>query len=307
VTPALRSISTVHYPERKCRNVARKRAAQALPVMHHLLMQTLTNEQRDALMNDFWRDGYAVLPFALDPELHQSSLDAIDRIAAQQRADGVGRSIKIDNCVDADDAFLQLAMWTPALQLAYDCFGPMFHLNQSNLISRPREETTTANFVNSSPWHSDGPMPYKFSRPDEPASLHYLKFGHFLTDLRHGTGGSLQIIRGSHRKPAPQNFNLEEHRADFIQLDCTPGTVVMFHQAQWHAAPPNESEIERKNLYISYCPTWLRPFDREFPDAESIAHRTPEERFLLGEPRPAKRWWLPTEEDRHRMSRYARA
>lgn len=269
--------------------------------------QTLTDAQREALMTDFKRDGYAILPFPLDEELQRSSLEAIDRAAAHQRADGVHRSVKLDNCVEADDAFLRLAMWTPALQVAYDCFGPMFHLNQSNLISRPREAVTNADFVNSSPWHSDGPMPYKFAAPGEVPTLHYLKFGYFLTDLRHGTGGSLQVIRGTHLQPAPSNFNLEDHRADFVQLDCAPGTVVAFHQAQWHAAPPNESDIERKNLYISYSPTWLRPFDRDFPSEESLSGRTPEERFLLGEPRPARRWWLPPDEDRARMGRFARS
>lgn len=268
--------------------------------------QKLTDSERDAVMTDFRRDGYAVLPFLLDEELHRDSLEAIDRIAAGRRQDGVHRSVKIDNCVDIDDAFLHLAMWTPALQLAYDCFGPMFHLNQSNLISRPREGVSTADFVNSSPWHSDGPMPYKFAAPDEVPTLHYLKFGYFLTDLRHGTGGSLQVIRGSHRKPAPQGFRLEDHAADFVQLDCAPGTVVAFHQAQWHAAPPNESDTERKNLYISYSPTWLRPFDRDFPTEATLAGRTAEERFLLGEPRPAKRWWLPPAEDQERMKRFAR-
>ena len=40
---------------------------------------------------------------------------------------------------------------------------------------------------------------------------------------------------------------------------CEPGTVVVFHQAQWHAAPPNLSDAVRHNVYISYCPTWMRP------------------------------------------------
>ena len=269
--------------------------------------QSLTNEQRDELMATFRRDGYAVLPFLLDNELNDRTIGAIDRIAVEQRGNDTSRSVKVDNCVDADDAFLNLAMWTPALQLAFDCFGPAFHINQSNMISRPRDEENIGDFIASSPWHSDGPLPYKFAAPDEAPSLHYLKFAYFHTDLRHGTGGSLQVIRGSHLLPAPVKVNPEDYADDFVQLDCEPRTVVMFHQGQWHAAPPNESDIERKNVYISYCPTWLRPYDREFPSAESLAHRTPEERFLLGEPRPARRWWIPTGEDNRRLARYARA
>ena len=273
-------------------------------------MQTLTNSQRDLLMENLGRDGCAVLPFALDETLQKETLAAIDRVAEKNRGEDAGsadaQSVKVDNCVDADDAFLRLAMWAPALQLAFDCFGPMFHLNQSNAISRPRESEAKSNFISASPWHSDGPAPYKFARSGEVPTLHYLKFAYFLSDLRHGTGGSLQVIRGSHLKPAPRDFNLEDHRADFIQFDCAPGTVVAFHQAQWHAAPPNQSDIVRKNVYISYCPTWLRPFDRDFPGEEMLKGRTPEERFLLGEAREAKRWWLPNEEDLGRMKRFAR-
>jgi ectoine hydroxylase-related dioxygenase (phytanoyl-CoA dioxygenase family) len=91
-----------------------------------------------------------------------------------------------------------------------------------------------------------------------------------------------------------------------VQIDCKAGTVVAFHQAQWHAAPPNESDIVRKNAYISYSPTWMRPLDRETLTEEQLNNYSPEERWLLGEPRPPLRWWLPTPEDSQRTSRFAR-
>jgi len=200
-------------------------------------------------------------------------------------------------------------MYEPALQLAYDCFGSMFHLCQSNLVSRPRD-TVTNNFIGSSPWHADGPRPNLFPGINGVMGLHYLKFGYFFTDLTHGTGGSLQVVRGSHRRPELDGkgkvFCIEDYASDLVQIDCPAGTVIAFHQAQWHAAPPNGSDVERKNCYVSYCPTWMRPFDREFPTAASLAGATPEERWLLGEPRPSLRWWLPSDEDASRMSRYAR-
>ncbi len=141
--------------------------------------------------------------------------------------------------------------------------------------------------------------------------LHYLKFGYFLTDLRHGNGGSLQVVRGTHRRSEldgikHNEFRIQEYASDLVQLDCEPGTVVAFHQAQWHAAPPNESPIERKNVYISYCPTWMRPLDREMPTDEGLHGLLPEERWLLGEPRPAQRWWLPSTEDLQRLARFQR-
>ncbi len=271
----------------------------------------LTNIERDSLNAQLERDGYVILPQKLPDDLMADVLEAIDRISAQIRAaDPATTSIKQQNCVDLDPAFLRLVMYEPALQLTYDAFGAMFHLNQSNFVSRVKEAEDLSNFVTSSPWHADGPRPNLFPAVNGAMGLHYLKFGYFLTDLTHGTGGSLQIVRGSHTHleldGKGKNFNIEDYADDFVQIDCEAGTVVAFHQAQWHAAPPNLSDIERKNVYVSYCPTWMRPVDREFPTEEQIAGLTPEERWILGEPRPAQRWWIPNKDDLNRMSRFKR-
>jgi ectoine hydroxylase-related dioxygenase (phytanoyl-CoA dioxygenase family) len=271
----------------------------------------LTNAERNALNIQLERDGYVILPQKLPDDLIADVLDAIDRISAQIRAaDPATSSIKQQNCVDLDLAFLRLVMYEPALQLTYDAFGPMFHLNQSNFVSRVKEAEDLSNFVTSSPWHADGPRPNLFPAVNGAMGLHYLKFGYFLTDLTHGTGGSLQIVRGSHTHleldGKGKDFNIEDYADDFVQIDCEAGTVVAFHQAQWHAAPPNLSDIERKNVYVSYCPTWMRPVDREFPTEEQIAGLTPEERWILGEPRRAQRWWIPNKDDLNRMSRFKR-
>lgn len=275
----------------------------------------LTDSERAALMAQLERDGYFVLPQKLPAALNAACIAALDRIAQDaQRQDPQQRSVKVQNCVMRDPAFVELMLYQPALQLAYDAFGPMFHLCQSNIVSRAREAVRREDFVSGTPWHADGPRPNLFPRVPSthgPAvGLHYLKFGYFFTDLTHGNGGSLQIVRGSHQRDESNLRKTEnaiaEYSDDIVQLDCEAGTVVAFHQAQWHAAPPNESEIVRKNAYISYCPTWMRPLDREFPGADDLAGISEEARWLLGEFRPAMRWWLPESEDLQRMARFKR-
>lgn len=274
----------------------------------------LTDSQRASLMSDLARDGFVVLPGILPQSLIERAVEAIDRCTRDERAKDASKvSIKIHNAVDLDPAFRELMMYEPALQLAYDAFGPMFHLCQSNLVSRPRDPVHN-NFLGSAPWHADGPRPTMFPRVGDAVGMHYLKFGFFLTDLTHGTGGSLQVVRGSHARPELDGkmgrFNIDEYADDLVQIDCPAGSVIAFHQAQWHAAPPNYSDVERKNLYISYCPTWMKPIDREYPTLEQLDAVQPsltrEERWILGEPRPALRWWLPTPEDSARMSRFMR-
>ena len=269
------------------------------------------------MMESLSRDGYVVLPGLLPESLRLNALTAIDRLAQDVRtANPTKRSVKLANIVDRDPVFRALMMYEPAVQLAYDCFGPMFHLCQSNLVSRPRDKVVN-DFVGSSPWHADGPGPIKFPKIHGVMGLHYLKFGYFFTDLTHGNGGSLQVVRGSHLRGEHDlrsgEFRLEDHESDLVQIDCPAGTVIAFNQAQWHAAPPNLSDIERKNCYISYCPTWMRPLDRDFPTSSSLAGASPEERWLLSEALPtfvedriASRWWLPADEDTSRMGRFSR-
>lgn len=275
-----------------------------------MLKDSLPVKDRDQILSQLAEDGYAILPMKLSPDLVNEQLEAIDKITHQVRSENPGqRSVKVQNCVDRAPAFRQLMMYTPALQLCYDIFGPMFHLNQSNFVSRPQDEIRS-DYVASSPWHSDGPRPGLFPSINGVMGLHYLKFGYFLTDLTHGNGGSLQVVRGSHLRPELDGkkgqFDIQEYAEDLVQFDCEAGTIVAFHQAQWHAAPPNFSDIERKNVYISYCPTWMRPVDRDFPSEEELIGLTPEERWILGEPRPAQRWWLPSKEDLGRMARFSR-
>ena len=272
---------------------------------------TLSNAQRSDLMAQLARDGYFMLPQKLPDDLNQHCIEAIDRLSA-----GAGKSVKMQNCVDLDAAFLELMLYQPALQLAYDAFGPMFHLCQSNFVRRVCENDNVngLDFVSGTPWHADGPRPNLFPRVHNQngaaMGLHYLKFGYFFTDLTHGHGGSLQVVRGSHERDELDgdkgNFSIDNYQDDVVQIDCEAGSVIAFHQAQWHAAPPNQSDIVRKNAYISYCPTWMRALDRETLTIEQLDDYAPEARWLLGEPRPPLRWWLPSGDDAQRMARFAR-
>ena len=282
---------------------------------HAAIFERLTNIERDELNTQLEHDGFALLPRKLPAELMHAALSAIDHLTAEKRRENVVvRSVKMHNCVELDPAFRALVMYEPALQLAYDAFGPMFHLNQSNFISRVKEadqEEAKKNFAASIGWHADGPRPRNFPRVNDAMGLHYLKFGYFLTDLTHGTGGSLEVVRGSHKRDEldgkkGNDFDIQNYQHDLVRFDVEAGSVVAFHQALWHAAYPNQSDIERKNVYISYCPTWMRPVDRDFPTEADLEGLTLEERWLLGEPRPtALRWWLPSADDTQRMARFA--
>jgi ectoine hydroxylase-related dioxygenase (phytanoyl-CoA dioxygenase family) len=217
--------------------------------------------------------------------------------------------------VSLDPAFRALMMYPPALQLAHDLFGPSFQLNQSNFISRVKQEGAERDFAASIDWHADGPRPKQLpsvETPQGPAmGLHYFKLGYFLTDVP-SDGGPLKVVRGSHKRPELDgkphaDFHEADYADDVVTFACEAGTVVAFHQALWHAAAPNEAGVERKNLYISYCPTWMKPLDYDLPrEGELDEGLSDEARFLLGEYRPPLRFWLADADDRRRLARFGR-
>lgn len=268
---------------------------------------TLGTERRDALADAFHRDGFVELPVRLDDAMLAACSDACDALHAA----GGQTTSKVDNCVDAHPAFRRLMLWTPICELCHDLLGPSFQLNQSNCMVRPPATSDARDFTQASAWHADGPRPRNFPSIDGIMGLHYCKFACFFSDLRDGDAGSLQVVRGSHRRPEldarGKDFRIEDYAADVVRFDCAPGTVVAFHQALWHAAPPNTSRATvRRNCYLSYSPTWMRPFDRTGIDAETAASLPAEEAFLLGAPRPWQAWWLPDAAARSALDRYAR-
>jgi len=271
----------------------------------------LSDDERTKILEKIDQDGYAIIPRRLSPDRIKTLIEAIDKIVDTVRGENKTQSVKIADCVGKDAAFKELMMFPPAVQLAYDSFGPIFHLCQSNFISRPKDVAALSDYISASPWHADGPRPGLFPKVNGANGLHYLKFGYFLTDLTHGNGGPLQVVTGSHKKPEldgipHSKFDIKDFEKDVVTFNVEAGTIVAFHQAQWHAAPPNYSDIERKNIYISYCPSWLKPLDREFPNEEKLKGESKELRWILSEPRPPIRWWLPSTEDLTVLDKYKR-
>lgn len=265
-----------------------------------------SREERDEILACFARDGFVVLPKLLPESLRAKVEQAIDDQVSLS-GEHASEALKLDNCVDVDESFRSLMTWKPALQLVYDLLGPSFQLNQSNAIYRPKSEGAL-DFQNGAVWHADGPRP-SFPSIQGQTALYYVKFGYFLTDLQHENGGSLEVVRGSHRRRELDglgaDFRIEDHAEDHVTCHVKAGEVVMFHQALWHAAQHNQSEKVRKNCYFSYSPTWMRPFDRSGVSSEEAAELDPVAAFLMGAPRSTQEYWIPREHTMEVMKAYA--
>jgi hypothetical protein len=97
--------------------------------------------------------------------------------------------------------FREMLTFTPAMQLTYDCFGPMYHLGQDKWTRK--YQASDPHSQNELPtqgigWHSDGP--HGFPEIAGHVPFHTLRFGYFMSDTTHeGQNGTLECMAGSHR------------------------------------------------------------------------------------------------------------
>jgi len=273
---------------------------------------SLTVAERDQLMQDLDRDGYIVLPFKLPAWMIEEVNREIDRIVDEQRKfDPHKTAFNGMNIVERAPIFRRLMMYKPALQLGYDCFGPQFVLSQDQFwvqFCNPELPSAVG-------WHSDGPA--NFPQIDGRCALHSLRFGYALSDNTAEDCGAIDVIRGSHKKRvlhARRNLHWEmecgndeaDFSQDLVQVRGEVGTIYAFHNALWHRALPNMTDQARKIAYFQYTPSWMRPHHRSDPSLRDLQFYTPEERWLLGEPRDLATWIHQTDHERNRLARFSR-
>ena len=279
--------------------------------------QSLTDAQRDQCLAAIDQDSFVILPITLPQEMIAAANAYIDRVCDQvgeaERAAAGFRGFSETNIVEMDPVFRRFLTYKPALQLSYDVFGPMFHLGQDKWTRKYRRaDGGDPQAIN---WHSDGPL--GFPEVDGRCPLHTLRFGYFISDATHDDSGTVEVIRGSHRKRvlhAQESIHwqpFDGHRQDDFVTDHVTvrgkaGTIFAFHNDIWHRALPNLSDIPRTIVYFQYCPTMIHPLHRDVPYPGDMSHFTAEERWLLGEPRLPNSWVIGTEIDKARMGRFRR-
>jgi hypothetical protein len=248
------------------------------------------------MMQQFERDGFVLLP-PLDPLVIARTEAAVDDLWRKQTGGDATAAIKFDNAVMQHQAFLDLIIDPLILRAVVEQFGPGAQLHQFNVTVRPyRPEDAATSAADGIDWHADGPRPRQFPLTNGQFGLFYLKVGLFLSDLTHGNGGALQVIPGSHKLPELcKAADFDSSNYDVVTLNVAAGSRVLFHQALWHAAFPNRSQMTRKAIYYSYSPLWLRPIDRRGPDEALLRDKqvTPLMRQLLSDFEQPLDFWLP--------------
>ena len=157
--------------------------------------------------------------------------------------------------------------------------------------------------------------------------LYFLRFGYLLLDTTNDDDGTVEYIRGSHRRPCfdarslpgqrnrrlgnhtfytPEEQSQLDFETDRVALRGKAGTVFVLQNAVWHRTLAHRSNRPRAISYFQYSLTMLRPLRRQAPYEGDMSHLSSEERWLLGEPRPGESWIEGGPHDWMRMGRFGR-
>jgi ectoine hydroxylase-related dioxygenase (phytanoyl-CoA dioxygenase family) len=249
-------------------------------------------------MEELDRDGYAILEHAVEPELLDRLLGAVNRIW-RERADG--EALHLLGFVGLDPAFIELLDHPRALRVVVGVLGPNVYVYHCHLDVHPplrgRPEPTWR-------WHQDGGR--QNIELASPRPLLSLKVAYFLTDVDCAEHGALWLIPRSHRRDRlarPRNGSVVPEGA--IPLMVRAGTAVVFDRRLWHARGDNVADRTRCVLFYAYTHRWIRPRDDLLGvDDALLATLDPVRRQLLGSGASTNGYWMPTEDDLPLAMRY---
>ena len=222
----------------------------------------------------FNEDGIIFIENTLSNSDIQMYRAAIDRVSQAHPRYEPGRYLSLDNIVEKDLHFSSLIDHPRHVGFAYDIFGELLKLHQSQFFLRP------PGGGNYNIWHPDGAraLPYNVFSPELPLQI---KIGYWLNDLPDAKMGNLVVMPGSHRKQYLDSYDTHDSMLG-EKIVCLPkGTMTVMHSSIWHRVEPNESDITRYNIFIAYCPAWVTPADRLQSDPEWLRTLNREQRIIM--------------------------
>ena len=238
----------------------------------------------------FEEEGIVVIEDALTNDEVRQYIEAIDRVATTLPEDRENAYCNPENIVEFDPVFTGLIDHPRHIGFAYDLYGELLKLHQSQFFLRP----PGGNEYNS--WHPDPPpaLPYGTFSPALPLQI---KIGYWLTDLPRQKMGNLVVLPGSHRQQYLDTYYTHESALGERVMRLQRGALTVMHSNIWHRVEPNESEVTRKNIFVAYCPAWVTSTDRILSDPEWLENLNREQRIIMRSYDQAYQYAKPPNED----------
>jgi ectoine hydroxylase-related dioxygenase (phytanoyl-CoA dioxygenase family) len=252
----------------------------------------MTNTQRET----FERDGYLVLPDALEPGEIARLVEAVDRVWFEHRGepDAAGAApLHLLAFAGREKAFLELLDHPATLPLVEALLGWnvfMYHCHLDVHPPEPPDDTWR--------WHQDGGR-QNLDIETEPRPRLSVKLAYFLSDCGEPGRGNFRVIPGSHLRntlPRPREGGSPDPPGAEPVL-ARAGDAVLFDRRLWHMRSRNRSAITRKALFYAYTYRWVRARDDVEVRPELLGAITPVRAQLLGAGSTAIGHWIPADED----------
>jgi ectoine hydroxylase-related dioxygenase (phytanoyl-CoA dioxygenase family) len=265
----------------------------------------LEPEQRKS----FERDGFLVVPNALEPETVALIRDTGDRLAEQFLRKPEVPDRPEYNHLDLrpgllnETALIGLVDYGSTVPLIVQLLSPNIHLHSTALIYKRPEKKDAAPFRRG--WHRDIRIPQDLGHRNLPRVG--VKVCYCLTDFGQDDCGMTLFARGSHLRTEP--LAIPKGQVDPPDLEvCDPklnaGDALLFENRVFHTAAPNRSNRVSKVLIYGYAYRWMKPeVYLEGLDKRLLDNAGPIRRQLLGGYRDVDTppWALRRWAERHRV------
>ncbi len=206
------------------------------------------------------KDGYLVVPDALDRAMLDRLSAAVDCVNARERTASFGRDrlLSFANILPENGAFLELIDWPRVFPKVWGILGWNIYVYHTHLDVSPQLEKAPTNPV---AWHQDS------MRVNEEIEVHprprlSLKIGYYLTDVSGADWGNTLLLPGSHERDELDCPNDGvTNPAGAVPLRVPAGAALILDRRLWHSRSPNFGPHTRKVIWIGYAYRWLRPKD----------------------------------------------
>ncbi len=232
----------------------------------------LAADARRQVIDDFHRDGFALLPGVLADEAPRLRA-LIDRVfddpayAGNRYGDWIAARL-----FETDPVLRDLLVAEPWITLAEEVLGPDCHLVAQNTVrNRPGEAITG--------WHVDDelffPLPEGVERHDPRVRLPKFLFTIqiLLSDVPDEAHGPTQFVPGSHyagRQPSGETPTFAGRGP--VSILGRAGDAYLHDPQCWHRGAPNTSTATRYLLQIAYGRRWIAQRFHPFIDYRMPEH-----------------------------------
>jgi len=211
-------------------------------------MRTLTEDEVATHVGRIAEQGYTVVEDAVEPDLVDELVDALDRLAhdlavvpADNSFEG-RRTVRVYNLLAHDDIFARVPVHSNVLPVVEGVLGPGCLLSSLSSIAIGPDESPQ-------PIHADDqiiPLP----KPHPPVVCNTMWA---LTDFSEANGAT-RLVPGTHLQDSP-TFG-----GDYESIPAVmgKGSVLVWHGSLWHGGGANTTTERRVGVACNYCAGYIR-------------------------------------------------